>query len=132
MLDAYVVTLAAAPLAAQTRRTYASKVRQYLAWLALAETDGDPLNTADGRDWAVRDYRTHLQAVSLRDRPVLARPVLYAAACIAAVAPAGARGEATTLASTRERHSAACRETPYTALNRSSHCCGCSAECRCA
>ena len=50
MLDAYVVALQAAPLAPQTRRTYASKVRQYLAWLALAETDGDPLNTPDGRD----------------------------------------------------------------------------------
>jgi integrase/recombinase XerC len=55
VLEAYVVALAAAPLAAHTRRTYASKVRQYLAWLALAETDGDPLNTADGLDWAVRD-----------------------------------------------------------------------------
>lgn len=39
------------------------KVRQYLAWLAAAQTDGDALNTADGRDWPVRDYRTHLQAV---------------------------------------------------------------------
>jgi len=48
-LDAYVIALATAPLAAQTRRTYASKVRQYLAWLASAETDGDPINTRDGR-----------------------------------------------------------------------------------
>ena len=55
--------LQAAPLAAQTRRTYASKVRQYLVWLAGAELDGDPLDSADGRDWAVRDYRAHLQAV---------------------------------------------------------------------
>ena len=77
MLDAYVVALAAAPLAAQTRRTYASKVRQYLAWLALAETDGDPLNTADGRDWAVRDYRTHLQAV-LKRRPATVNSALAA------------------------------------------------------
>ncbi len=50
VLDAYTAALAAAPLAAQTRRTYASKVRQYLAWLASAQTDGDPINTRDGRD----------------------------------------------------------------------------------
>ena len=77
VLDAYVVALAAAPLAAQTRRTYASKVRQYLAWLALAKTDGDPLNTPDGRDWAVRDYRTHLQGV-LKRRPATVNSALAA------------------------------------------------------
>jgi hypothetical protein len=55
ILAAYVVALASAPLSAQTRRTYASKVRQYLVWLAGAEVDGDPLGAADGRDWAVRD-----------------------------------------------------------------------------
>jgi hypothetical protein len=49
-----------------TRRTYASKSRQYLAWLADAELDGDPLGSAEGRDWAVRDYRNYLQAVLKR------------------------------------------------------------------
>jgi len=63
-LEAYVEALAAAPLAPQTRRTYASKVRQYLAWLAGADADGEPLWSAEGRDWAVRDYRTHLQPCS--------------------------------------------------------------------
>jgi integrase/recombinase XerC len=58
--------LTAAPLAAQTRRTYTSKVRQYLAWLARADLDKDPLTSAEHRDWAVRDYRTHLQAVLKR------------------------------------------------------------------
>lgn len=53
-----------APLSPQTRRTYASKARHHLAWLVMAETDGDPLGTAEGRDWAVRDYRSLLQAVS--------------------------------------------------------------------
>ncbi len=62
----YVRALATAPLSAQTRRTYASRVRQYLAWLAAGEVDGDPLGTTDGRDWAMRDYRTHLQAVLKR------------------------------------------------------------------
>ena len=65
-LEEYVEALAAAPLAQQTRRTYASKVRQYLAWLASADADGEPLSSAEGRDWAVRDYRTHLQAVLKR------------------------------------------------------------------
>jgi site-specific recombinase XerD len=65
-LDGYVEALASAPLAEQTRRTYSSKVRQYLAWLASADVDGDPLSTTDGRDGAVRDYRTHLQAVLKR------------------------------------------------------------------
>ena len=56
VFGAYVASLASAPLAAHTRRTYASKVRQYLVWLADAEVDGDPLASAEGRDWAVRDY----------------------------------------------------------------------------
>jgi len=63
---AYTVHLARAPLSAQTRRTYASKVRGYLAWLAEAAVEGDPLIEAVARDWAVRDYRTHLAAVLKR------------------------------------------------------------------
>jgi integrase/recombinase XerC len=62
----YLAKLARAPLSAETRRTYASKVRGYLAWLAEADVDGDPLAEADARDWAVRDYRTHLAAVLKR------------------------------------------------------------------
>lgn len=57
-----MAALGSAPLSAQTRRTYASKVRQYLAWLAGAGVDGDPLASPAGRDWAVRDYRAYLQA----------------------------------------------------------------------
>jgi site-specific recombinase XerD len=66
VLESYVVALAMAPLSAQSRRTYASKVRQYLAWLAGAEVDGDPLASAGGRDWAVRDYRGYLLTVLKR------------------------------------------------------------------
>ena len=66
LLDTYTQALRSAPLSDQTRRTYASKVRQYLAWLAGADLDSDALASADGRDWAVRDYRTHLQAVLKR------------------------------------------------------------------
>lgn len=75
--EAYVAALASAPLAAQTRRTYASKVRQYMAWLAVAEVDGDPLDSADSRDWAVRDYRGHLQAV-LKRKPATVNSALAA------------------------------------------------------
>jgi hypothetical protein len=77
VIDSYLGALAAAPLAEQTRRTYASKVRQYLAWLAGAELDGDPLDSADGRDGAVRDYRTHLQAV-LKRKPATVNSALAA------------------------------------------------------
>ena len=58
------------PLDADTVRVYTSRVRQYLAWLASALTDGtvqgDPLTEAAARDWAARDYRTHLQTVARR------------------------------------------------------------------
>lgn len=66
ILRRYTETLATAPLSAQTRRTYESKVRQYLAWLGAADLDGDPFKDKHGRDWAVRDYRTHLQTVLKR------------------------------------------------------------------
>jgi site-specific recombinase XerD len=66
VLEDYIAALQSAPLSDQTRRTYASKVRQFLAWLAGAELDADPLTDADGRDWAVRDYRTRLQTVLKR------------------------------------------------------------------
>ena len=66
VLAEYTKALRSAPLSDQTRRTYTSKVRQYLAWLADAYLDADPLASAAGRDWAVRDYRTHLQSVLKR------------------------------------------------------------------
>jgi integrase/recombinase XerC len=65
-LDAYRVELRTAPLSAETRRTYLSKVRGYLTWLESADVDGDPLNEKRARDWAVRDYRTHLVTVAKR------------------------------------------------------------------
>ncbi|HUY51664.1 MAG TPA: tyrosine-type recombinase/integrase [Streptosporangiaceae bacterium] len=52
------------PLSADTRRTYLSRVRMYLAWLALGDGRrrlcGDPLTHPASRDWAVRDYRQYL------------------------------------------------------------------------
>jgi hypothetical protein len=53
VLDNYTTALKSAPLSRQTRRTYASKVRQFLASLAVAETVSDTLNAKDARDWTV-------------------------------------------------------------------------------
>jgi site-specific recombinase XerD len=49
-----------------TRRAYTSRARGYLAWLAAADVDGDPLSDPAARDGAVRDYRAHLQTVAKR------------------------------------------------------------------
>jgi site-specific recombinase XerD len=68
---AYVGRLARAPLSSETRRTYASKVRTYLAWLDTADVDGDPRTDRAARDWAVRDYRTHLAAVLKRSNATI-------------------------------------------------------------
>jgi site-specific recombinase XerD len=65
-LEAYAAALVPAPLSDQTRRTYTSKVRQYLAWLAAGDVNGDPLTHPRARDWAVRDYRTHLLTIAKR------------------------------------------------------------------
>ena len=58
------------PLDDGTVRVYASRVRQYLAWLAAAaagETvEGDPLTEPDARDRAARAYRVHLQDAAKR------------------------------------------------------------------
>ncbi|HKR50868.1 MAG TPA: tyrosine-type recombinase/integrase [Pseudonocardiaceae bacterium] len=75
----YVEQLAAAPLDDDTRRAYASRVRQFLAWLPGAVIDGDPLADAAARDGAVRDYRAHLQTV-LRRKPATINTVLAALA----------------------------------------------------
>jgi site-specific recombinase XerD len=77
VLERYAGDLGSAPLADHTRRTYLSKARQYLAWLAGAELDGDPLGSVEGRDWAVRDYRSYLQAV-LKRKPATVNSALAA------------------------------------------------------
>jgi site-specific recombinase XerD len=57
---AYVAQLALAPLSPESRRTYASKVRQYLAWLRATDLAADPLTDVPARDRAVRQWREHL------------------------------------------------------------------------
>jgi hypothetical protein len=47
-----------------------------VGWLADADTEGDALNARNARDWAVRDYRSHLQTLlkrKPRDRQQRAR-----------------------------------------------------------
>ncbi len=67
-LDDYAAELErpGGPLDSDTVRVYGSRVRQFLGWLAGADVDGDPLVDIAARDWAVRDYRTHLLTVARR------------------------------------------------------------------
>ncbi|MEW9555303.1 tyrosine-type recombinase/integrase [Nonomuraea sp. NPDC050783] len=67
MLGEYAAALERAPLSAETRRAYRSRVRMFLSWLAdhAATYSADPLADRQARDWAVRDYRMWL----LRDGP---------------------------------------------------------------
>jgi hypothetical protein len=55
MLAEYAQHLKHTPLTGHTPRTYLGAVRAYLVWLGQAEVDGDPLNDATAKDWAVRD-----------------------------------------------------------------------------
>lgn len=77
VMDAYTAALRSTPLSDQTRRTYASKVRQFLAWMADGGAKGDPLDGRDARDRAVLDYRSHLQVV-LERKPATVNNALAA------------------------------------------------------
>jgi len=66
LLAEYADHLEHAPLSGHTPRTYLGAVKAYLAWLEQAEVDGDPLNDATAKDWAVRDYRSYLVTVAKR------------------------------------------------------------------
>jgi integrase/recombinase XerD len=61
---AYAAALTHAAMSAETRRTYTSKLRQYLAWLDTADMVGDPLTDPETRDRAVRAWRDHLLTVA--------------------------------------------------------------------
>lgn len=66
LLAGYAEHLAHSPLSGHSPRTYRGAVRAYLGWLQGADTDGDPLNDATAKDWAVRDYRSYLVTVAKR------------------------------------------------------------------
>ncbi len=63
--EGYQSHLQTLPVAPATRRSYAGRVGGYLAWLAELDPitrrqQGDPFRHGHARDYAVRDYRTHL------------------------------------------------------------------------
>lgn len=52
------------PLSENTRRTYRTRVRGFLEYLAATPVEyGDPLADEHARDYATRDYKTHLKTV---------------------------------------------------------------------
>jgi integrase/recombinase XerC len=59
----YAAALERAPLDGGTRRAYDSRVRAFLAWLDTSGIDGAPLTDGHDRDFAVRDYKTHMKTV---------------------------------------------------------------------
>lgn len=71
LLADYAAHLARSPLTGHTPRTYLGAVRAYLTWLQGAGADGDPLNDATAKDWAVRDYRSYLVTVAKRATPTV-------------------------------------------------------------
>ncbi|MEU8246921.1 hypothetical protein [Nonomuraea sp. NPDC048916] len=63
---AYAAALKRPPLDGDTRRAYDSRVRTFLAWLEASGLGGDPLTDAHDRDFAIRDYKTHMKTVLRR------------------------------------------------------------------
>ena len=60
--DGYRLWLARQPLSVDTRRTYLGRVRQYCAYLETSANDyGDPLSDPHARDYAIRDFKSHLK-----------------------------------------------------------------------
>ncbi|MHB1507978.1 MAG: tyrosine-type recombinase/integrase [Acidimicrobiales bacterium] len=58
----YCAHLGCSPLAAATRHSYERQVRDYLSWLAIRPGGlGAALSEPFARDFAVRDYRSHLK-----------------------------------------------------------------------
>jgi len=71
--------LARQPLSVNTRRTYLGRVRQYCAYLETSANDyGDPLSDPHARDYAIRDFKTHLKkACKAKPASVAALDHLY-------------------------------------------------------
>ncbi len=56
--------LARQPLSENTKRAYRTRVSRFLEYLAATPAEyGDPLEDLYARDYAVRDYKSHLKAV---------------------------------------------------------------------
>jgi integrase/recombinase XerC len=66
-LAGYLAWLGGRPLAARSREAYGHQVRRFVVWLGdRSPVDGDPLADSAARDWAVRDYKRHLNRVGRR------------------------------------------------------------------
>ena len=58
----YQLWLVRQPLSPNTRRTYLGRVRQYCAYLRASGNDyGNPLSDLHARDYAIRDFKSHLK-----------------------------------------------------------------------
>ena len=66
LIAEYADHLEHSPLTGHTPRTYLAAIRSYLIWLQGEDAEGDPLNVAAAKDWAVRDYRSYLVTVAKR------------------------------------------------------------------
>ncbi len=82
ILGEYTTVLNRADMTAESRRTYVSRVRVYLAWLARSEVDGDPLTEPAAAAWAARDYKAHLYGV-LKRSPATVNAALAAVSDLA-------------------------------------------------
>ncbi|MDP8932087.1 MAG: tyrosine-type recombinase/integrase, partial [Actinomycetota bacterium] len=61
-LEEHTAWLSKQPLAEHTRRTYRTRVAQFLEWLSGYGCEaGDPLADPHAPDYAVRDYKRHLK-----------------------------------------------------------------------
>lgn len=60
----FVAWLARRRLSGRTRGNYAERADKYLRWLTSYDPQADPITTVEGRDWAVRDYRSWLLTVA--------------------------------------------------------------------
>jgi hypothetical protein len=52
------------PLATRSREAYLAQVRAFLTWLAGSEHGPQALADPHVRDWAVRDYKSHVRRPS--------------------------------------------------------------------
>ena len=78
----YAAQVARADMTDQARRTYLSRVRVFLAWLAGADVDGDPLTDPDAAVWAARDYKAYLYG-TLKRAPATVNAALAAVSDLA-------------------------------------------------
>lgn len=77
VLREYERALAGAPLAAQSRRAYRSRVAGYLGWLVRLDLPGDPLADPLARDHAVSAYQLWLKSAR-ETKPATVNAILTA------------------------------------------------------